>query len=59
MIVRRQGTHLGNLLRALDDARIPRAVPERGRSLTLESATYPYVLGAALAGRRRARAAAS
>jgi superfamily I DNA/RNA helicase len=44
VIVRRQGTHLGNLLRALDDARIPRAVPERGRSLTLESATYPYVL---------------
>ncbi len=44
VIVRRQGTHLGNLLRALDDARIPRAVPERGRSLTLESATYPYVI---------------
>ncbi|MEP6759445.1 MAG: ATP-dependent DNA helicase [Actinomycetota bacterium] len=44
VIVRRQGTHLGNLLRALDDARIPRAVPERGKSLTLESATYPYVL---------------
>ena len=44
VVVRRQGTHLGNLLRALDDARIPRAVPERGRSLTLEAATYPYVL---------------
>ncbi len=44
VIVRRQGAHLGNLLRALDDARIPRAVPERGKSLTLESATYPYVL---------------
>jgi superfamily I DNA/RNA helicase len=44
VVVRRQGAHLGNLLRALDDARIPRAVPERGRSLTLESATYPYVL---------------
>jgi superfamily I DNA/RNA helicase len=44
VIVRRQGTHLGNLLRALDDARVPRAVPERGRSLTLASATYPYVL---------------
>src|SRR4051794_15756948 len=44
VVVRRQGVHLGNLLRALDDARIPRAVPERGRSLTLESATYPYVL---------------
>ena len=34
VVVRRQGAHLGNLLRALDDARIPRAVPERGRSLT-------------------------
>jgi len=44
VIVRRQGTHLGNLLRALDDSRIPRAVPERGRSLTQEVATYPYVL---------------
>ncbi len=44
VVMRRQGAHLGNLLRALDDARIPRAVPERGRSLTLESATYPYVL---------------
>jgi superfamily I DNA/RNA helicase len=44
VIVRRQGAHLGNLLRALDDARIPRVVPERGRSLTLASATYPYVL---------------
>ena len=44
VVVRRQGAHLGNLLRALDDARIPRAVPERGKSLTLESATYPYVL---------------
>jgi superfamily I DNA/RNA helicase/RecB family exonuclease len=44
VVVRRQGAHLGNLLRALDDARIPRAVPERGRSLTLEAATYPYVL---------------
>lgn len=44
VVVRRQGAHLGNLLRALDDARIPRAVPERGRSLTQEAATYPYVL---------------
>ncbi|MEO8477812.1 MAG: ATP-dependent DNA helicase [Actinomycetota bacterium] len=44
VIVRRQGTHLGGLLRALDDARIPRAVPERGLSLTSEPATRPYVL---------------
>ena len=44
VIVRRQGTHLGTLLRALDDARVPRAVPERGLSLVAEAATYPYVL---------------
>jgi superfamily I DNA/RNA helicase/RecB family exonuclease len=44
VVVRRQGAHLGGLLRALDDARIPRAVPERGLSLTAEPATRPYVL---------------
>jgi superfamily I DNA/RNA helicase/RecB family exonuclease len=44
VVVRRQGAHLGSLLRALDDARIPRAVPERGLSLTAEPATFPYVL---------------
>ena len=44
VVVRRQGSHLGGLLRALDDARIPRAVPERGLSLTAEPATRPYVL---------------
>jgi superfamily I DNA/RNA helicase/RecB family exonuclease len=44
VVVRRQGTHLGGLLRALDDARIPRSVPERGLSLTAEPATRPYVL---------------
>ena len=44
VVVRRQGAHLGGLLRALDDARIPRAIPERGLSLTSEPATRPYVL---------------
>ncbi|MEX1264292.1 MAG: ATP-dependent DNA helicase [Actinomycetota bacterium] len=44
VVVRRQGTHLGGLLRALDDALIPRAMPERGLSLTAEPATRPYVL---------------
>ena len=44
VVVRRQGPHLGGLLRALDDARVPRAVPERGLSLTIEPATFPYVL---------------
>ncbi|MFN8232343.1 MAG: ATP-dependent DNA helicase [Actinomycetota bacterium] len=44
VIVRRQGPHLGGLLRALDDARVPRAVPEHGLSLAAEPATFPYVL---------------
>jgi len=44
VVLRRQGSHLGGLLRALDDARVPRAVPERGLSLTAEPATFPYVL---------------
>ena len=44
VVVRRQGAHLGGLLRALDDARIPRAMPEHGLSLTAEPATRPYVL---------------
>ena len=44
VVVRRQGAHLGGLLRALDDAGIPRAVPERGLILTSEPATLPYVL---------------
>jgi superfamily I DNA/RNA helicase len=44
VVVRRQGPHLGSLLRSLDDARVPRAVPERGLSLSAEPATFPYVL---------------
>jgi len=44
VVVRRQGAHLGGLLRALDDAGIPRAVPEQGLTLTSEPATLPYVL---------------
>jgi superfamily I DNA/RNA helicase/RecB family exonuclease len=44
VVVRRQGSHLGGLLRALDDARIPRAVPESGLAIAVEPATYPYVL---------------
>ena len=44
VIVRRQGHHIGGLLRTLDDAGIPRVVPERGLSLTSEPATLPYVL---------------
>jgi superfamily I DNA/RNA helicase len=44
VVVRRQGPHVAGLLRALDDARVPRAVPERGLSLASEPATMPYVL---------------
>jgi superfamily I DNA/RNA helicase len=44
VVVRRQGAHVGNLLRALDDAQVPRTVPERGLSLGAAPATHPYVL---------------
>jgi superfamily I DNA/RNA helicase/RecB family exonuclease len=44
VVVRRQGRHLGGLLRALDDAGIPRVVPDTPRSLLVEPATAPYVL---------------
>jgi superfamily I DNA/RNA helicase/RecB family exonuclease len=52
VVVRRQGSHVGGLLRALDDARVPRTLPEGGLSLTTEPATYPFVLALRwLAGR--------
>jgi superfamily I DNA/RNA helicase/RecB family exonuclease len=44
VIVRRQGGDLEGLLRALDDAGIPRVTPERGLSLLVEPATGPYLL---------------
>ena len=44
VVVRRHGSHVGGLLRALDDARIPRTAPESGVSLAQEPATRPYVL---------------
>src|SRR5213592_2996260 len=44
VVVRRQGAHVGNLLRALDDAQVPRVVPERGLSLGTAPSTHPYVL---------------
>ncbi len=44
VVVRRQGTHLAGLLRALDDASVPRALPEGGMALTAEPASFPYVL---------------
>ncbi len=44
VVVRRQSAHLGGLLRALDDARVPRHVPESGLALSAEPATVPYAL---------------
>ncbi len=44
VVVRRQGSHVGGLLRALDDARVPRTAPESGVSLAQEPATRPFVL---------------
>ena len=44
VVVRRQGSHLGGLLRALDDAGVPRVAPEAGISLVAEPATSPLVL---------------
>jgi superfamily I DNA/RNA helicase len=45
VVVRRQSAHLGGLLRALDDAGVPRHVPERGLALSAEPATVPFALG--------------
>lgn len=44
VVVRRQGAHVGGLLRALDDARVPRSAPESGVSLAQEPSTRPFVL---------------
>lgn len=44
VVVRRHSVQLGGLLRALDDAQIPRVVPERELSLGTEPATHPYIL---------------
>jgi superfamily I DNA/RNA helicase/RecB family exonuclease len=44
VVVRRQGGHLGSVLRALDDAAIPRSAPDGGLVAATEPATYPYLL---------------
>jgi superfamily I DNA/RNA helicase/RecB family exonuclease len=44
VVVRRQGPHVGGLLRALDDAGVPRSLPGTDLSLLSEPAVYPYVL---------------
>ena len=44
LVVRRQGGRLGGLLRAVDDAGVPRSAPEAGISLLAEPATAPLIL---------------
>jgi ATP-dependent exoDNAse (exonuclease V) beta subunit len=44
VVVRREGTELAGLLRALDDAGVPRSVAQGGFSLLEEPATFPFVL---------------
>ncbi len=55
VVVRRQGSQVAGLLRALDDARVPRTVPERGLSLASEAASAPYVLALTWLARPEAR----
>jgi len=44
VVVRRQGAHVGGLVRALDDAGVPRRVVESGLSVATEPAVLPFVL---------------
>jgi superfamily I DNA/RNA helicase/RecB family exonuclease len=44
VVVRRQGSHVGGLLRALDDAQVPRSTPGGALSLLAEPAVIPFVL---------------
>jgi superfamily I DNA/RNA helicase/RecB family exonuclease len=44
VVVRRQGSHVGGLLRALDDAQVPRSTPGGALSLLAEPAVFPFVL---------------
>jgi superfamily I DNA/RNA helicase len=52
VVVRRQSAHLSGLLRALDDAGVPRHVPESGLALSAEAATVPYALALRWIARR-------
>ena len=56
VVVRRQGANLGGLLRALDDARIPRAMPERGLVARRRARDQAVRARAAVARGRRGRA---
>ena len=42
--VRRHGSHVGGLLRALDDARVPRSTAEGGPTLLSEPAVSPFAM---------------
>ncbi|MDP8955471.1 MAG: ATP-dependent helicase [Actinomycetota bacterium] len=44
VVVRRHGTHVGGLLRALDDAGVPRSTAVGGLSLLSEPAVFPFAL---------------
>lgn len=44
VVVRRQSSQLGGLIRALDDASIPRTSLESGLSMLSDPATHPFVL---------------
>lgn len=57
VVVRRQGSMFEGLLRALDDADIPRNTTETWTSLTAEPVTAPYVLALRWLGRPQERAA--
>ena len=49
VVVRRQGTNLGGLLRALDDAGVPRGAPRRSRA-PCRAGHVPVPAGASMAG---------
>lgn len=57
VVVRRQGSTFQGLLRALDDADVPRRTTETWTALTSEPATAPYVLALRWLGRPNERGA--
>src|SRR5439155_18367812 len=57
VVVRRQGSELSGLLRALDDAAIPRWLPERGLTALADPGPRPFVLALRWAARPEERSA--
>ena len=57
VVVRRQGSHVGGLLRALDEAGVPRWTPDQGLSVAVEAAIHPYLLALRWMARPAERAA--